>query len=38
MNYKPKVDVLDELGLELSSFYLQLIGICQWAIELGCIG
>jgi hypothetical protein len=28
MNYKPKLDVLDELGLELSSHYLQLIEIC----------
>ena len=37
MNYKPKLDVLDELGPELSSHYLQLIGIYQWVIELGCI-
>jgi hypothetical protein len=37
MNYQPKLDVLDELGLELSSCYLQLIGIAQWAIELGHI-
>jgi hypothetical protein len=29
--------VLNELGLELSSRYLQLIGIAQWAIELGHI-
>jgi hypothetical protein len=37
MNYQPKLDVLDELGLELSSRYLQLIGIVQWAMELGHI-
>jgi hypothetical protein len=37
MNYKPELDMLDELGPELSSHYLQLVGICQWAIELGCI-
>jgi hypothetical protein len=37
MNYQPKLDVSNELGLELSSCYLQLIGIVQWAIELGCI-
>ncbi len=37
MNYKPKLDVLDELGPELSSHYLQLIGICGWVIELGHI-
>jgi hypothetical protein len=36
-NYKPELDVSDELGLELSSRYLQLIGIARWAIELGCI-
>jgi hypothetical protein len=27
----------DELGPELSSCFLQLLGIAQWAIELGCI-
>jgi hypothetical protein len=34
-NYKPELDVTDELGPELTSRYLQLIGICRWAIELG---
>ena len=37
MNYKPELDMLEEFGPELSSRYLQLIGICQWAIELGQI-
>jgi hypothetical protein len=39
MNYQPKLDVLNELGWkQLSSrYYLQLIGIVQWAIELGHI-
>jgi len=37
MNYKPELDMSDELGPELSSRYLQLIGICRWAIELGRI-
>jgi hypothetical protein len=37
MNYQPELDVLNELGPELSSRYLQLIGIVQWAIELGHI-
>jgi hypothetical protein len=32
---KPELDVTDELGPELTSRYLQLIGICRWAIELG---
>jgi hypothetical protein len=36
-NYKPELDVTDELGPELLSRYLQLIGICRWAIELGRI-
>jgi hypothetical protein len=34
MNYQPELDVLNELGLELSSRYLQLICIARWAIEL----
>ncbi len=37
MNYQPELDVSNELGPELSSHYLQLIGIAQWAIELGRI-
>jgi hypothetical protein len=37
MNYRPELDVSDELGSELSSRYLQLIGIARWAIELGHI-
>jgi hypothetical protein len=37
MNYQPELDVSNELGLELSSRYLQLIGIARWAIELGRI-
>jgi hypothetical protein len=37
MNYQPKLDVLNELGLKLCSCYLQLIGIARWATELGCI-
>jgi hypothetical protein len=37
MNYRSELDVSDELGSELSSHYLQLIGIARWAIELGCI-
>jgi hypothetical protein len=37
MNYQLELDVLNELGLELSSHYLQLIGIERWAIELGRI-
>ena len=36
-NYRPELDVTPELGPELLSRYLQLIGICRWAIELGRI-
>ena len=35
--YKPELDITDELGPELASRYLQLVGICRWAIELGRI-
>jgi hypothetical protein len=37
MNYQPKLNVLNELGPELSSRCLQLIGIVRWVIELGHI-
>jgi hypothetical protein len=37
MNYQHELDVSNELGPELSSCYLQLIGIVRWAIELGRI-
>jgi hypothetical protein len=33
--YKPELDVTDELGPELASRYLQLIGIGRWAVEIG---
>ena len=36
-NYKPELDVTEELGPELASRFLQLIGICRWAVELGRI-
>ena len=35
--YKPEVDVSDELGPELASRYAQLMGILRWAVELGRI-
>ena len=35
--YKPELDVSDELGEELHSRYMQLIGILRWAVELGRI-
>jgi Reverse transcriptase (RNA-dependent DNA polymerase) len=36
-NYKPELDATDELDDRLASRYLQLIGICRWAIEIGRI-
>ena len=33
--YKPKLDVTDELPSHLASRYLQLIGIARWAVEIG---
>ena len=33
--YRPELDVTDELGPDMLSRYLQLIGILRWAIELG---
>jgi hypothetical protein len=35
--YKPEINVTDELGQALASRYMQLIGILQWAVEIGCI-
>lgn len=35
--YRPELDVTDELDGELASRYLQIIGICRWAVELGRI-
>ena len=32
MGYKPELDVTEELGPEMISRYLQLIGICRWAV------
>ena len=33
--YQPELDMTDELNDELASRYLQIISICQWAVELG---
>ena len=33
--YKPELDVTEELGPELASRYMQLIGILRWAVEIG---
>ena len=35
LGYKPDIDVTEKLGPELESRYLQLIGICRWAVEIG---
>lgn len=36
-DYRPELDNSEELGPELASRYLQLIGIARWAIELGAL-
>ena len=33
-NYRPEIDVTEELGPDLLSCYLQLIGMLRWAVEL----
>lgn len=34
-NYRPELDMTPELGPELASRYMQLIGILRWATEIG---
>ncbi len=34
-NYRPELDITQELGPEMASEYMQLIGIARWAVELG---
>jgi hypothetical protein len=36
-SYRPEIDTSPELGDELSSRYLQLIGILRWGVEIGRI-
>ena len=33
--YKPELDVTDELDYKLASWFLQLIGILRWVVEIG---
>jgi hypothetical protein len=33
--YKPEVDVIPELSLEMASFYQSQVGLLQWIIEMG---
>ena len=37
-NYRPEIDISDELGDELATQYQQMIGILRWSVELGRIG
>jgi hypothetical protein len=34
-DYKLELDVTDELDAPMASTFLQLMGICRWAIEIG---
>jgi hypothetical protein len=36
-NYRPEIDISDELDADLCSRYAQLIGVFRWMIELGRI-
>ena len=36
-NYRPEIDVTEELDTELLSWYLHLVGILRWSIEIGII-
>ena len=36
--YNPELDVMEEIRPEIISRYLQLIGICRWAVDLERIG
>jgi hypothetical protein len=36
-NHRLELDVTNELGVSLALYYMQLIGILRWAVELGCI-
>jgi hypothetical protein len=36
-NYRPQLDILDELDADLCSRYSQLIGVLRWMIEIGRI-
>jgi hypothetical protein len=33
--YQPEVDMSEELNAEITSYYQELIGIFQWAVEIG---
>ena len=35
LGYKPELYATEELGKKLESWYLQIIGICRWAVEIG---
>jgi hypothetical protein len=35
--YRPELDVTEELDKKLGSWYMQIIGILRWAVELGRI-
>src|SRR5687767_3450835 len=37
VNYRPKLDVTEELKPELANYYQSLIGVLQWAVEIGWI-
>ena len=34
-NYRPELEVINELNPEIASYYQSLIGILRWMVELG---
>ena len=34
-NYRPDIDITEELGEDESSYYQSLIGVLRWIVELG---
>ena len=35
INYRPEIDITEELGEDKSSYYQSLIGVLRWIVELG---
>ena len=35
INYRPEIDITEELGEDESSYYQSLIGVLRWIVELG---
>jgi hypothetical protein len=36
-NYRPELDITTEIGDEMATRFMQLVGNLRWAVELGCL-